>query len=105
MNARIRYPVGRAWIEVEANSVKDAIRDLSEYAEVLGECQCGQCGSDRVQPTHRLAKGYDFFEMVCLACGAQLSFGQTREGGRLFPKRKDKDGCELGKNGWHHYQD
>ena len=104
MVARIKYPVGRAWIEVEAQSVKDAMRDLSEYAEVFGETVCGVCQSDKVCPAHRVAKGYDFYEMECLSCGAKLSFSQTREGERLFPKRKDKDGYEIGKAGWFQYQ-
>ena len=104
MVARIKYPVGRAWIEVEAQSVKDAMRDLSEYAEVFGETVCGVCQSDKVTPEHRVAKGYDFYSMVCQSCGAKLDFGQTREGERLFPKRKDRDNNEIGKQGWNQYQ-
>lgn len=96
--------VGRAWIEVESGGVKDAIQGLSEYAEVFAETVCGLCKSDQVAPSHRTAQGYDFYEMACLGCGAKLSFGQTREGGRLFAKRKDKDGREIGKNGWHQWQ-
>lgn len=103
MTTKVRYPVGRAWIEVEAETVKEAIRGLSEYAEVFGETKCGLCGGDRVLPTHRNAKGYDFYEIVCLSCGAKLSFGQTKEGERLFPKRRDQGG-EIGTNGWHQYQ-
>lgn len=104
MSAKVRYPIGRAWIEVDAVSVKESIKALSEYAEVFGQTHCGLCQSDQVWPVHRVAKGYDFFEMKCAACGASLSFGQTREGERLFPKRRDQDGHEIGKNGWHQYQ-
>lgn len=104
MSVRIRYPVGRCWLDVEAVSVKEAIKELSEFLDVLGESQCGLCGSEHVQPRHRLAKGYDFFEMFCLACGARLDFGQTREGDHLFPKRKDQDGNWIGKNGWYQWE-
>lgn len=104
MSVRVRYPVGRAWLDVEAVSVKEAIKELSEFVEVLGEAKCGLCESDWVQPRHRLARGYDFYEMACLSCGARLSFGQTREGGRLFPKRKDTDGNEIGKSGWYQWE-
>lgn len=104
MRVHVRYPVGRIWLEVEAESVKEAIRDLSEFVEVFGESTCGACGSDQVQPRHRSAKGYDFYEIACLSCRATLSFGQTREGGRLFAKRRDQDGREIGQNGWYVYQ-
>ena len=72
--------------------------------EVFRETTCGLCGSEQVAPSHRVAKGYDFYSMDCLGCGATLSFGQTREGERLFPKRRDKEGNEVGKSGWHQYQ-
>ena len=104
MSTSIRYPVGRAWITVECQSVKEGVRALSEYAEFFGENQCGLCQSEQVRPVHRVAKGYDFYEMECCACGAQLSFGQTKEGERLFAKTRDKDGNEIGKFGWHQYQ-
>lgn len=104
MSTKVRYPVGKCWIEVEAQSVKEALQAVCEYAQVFGECQCGLCGSDKVMPCHRVAKGYEFYSMECLGCGAQLSFGQTKEGGRLFPKRKDQNGYEVGKHGWHQYQ-
>ena len=104
MTTSVRYPIGKGWITVEGESVKDAIRDLSDYSEVFNETTCGICQSDQIRPSHRSAKGYDFYEMVCCSCGAKLSFGQTREGEKLFPKRKDQDGYEIGKNGWHQYQ-
>jgi translation initiation factor 2 beta subunit (eIF-2beta)/eIF-5 len=91
-------------VTVECQGVKDAIKALSEYVEVFQECQCCLCQSEDVIPTHRQAQGYDFYEMTCSGCGAKLSFGQTKEGERLFPKRKDKDGREIGKFGWHQYQ-
>lgn len=103
-NAKVRVQVGRAWIEVDAVSVKEAIKGISEYAEVFGETVCGLCKSQSVAPVHRNAQGYDFYEMACLSCGAKLSYGQAKEGGRLFPKRADQDGNEIGTRGWHHYK-
>lgn len=100
----VRYPVGKAWVTVECDTVKDAIKVISEYAEVFCEGECGLCQGTDVAPLHRTSKGYDFYEIECLSCGARLSFGQTKEGGRLYPKRKDKDGVEIGKHGWHQYQ-
>ena len=103
-NAKVRVQVGKAWIEVDANGVKEAIQALSEYSEVFQELTCGLCQGNNVVPNHRQAKGYDFYEMRCLTCGARLSFGQTKEGGRLFPKRNDKDGNEIGARGWHQWE-
>jgi transposase-like protein len=103
MGMKVRMQVGRTWLEVDATNVKEAIRELSEYASVFGETTCGLCGSQRIQPSHRTAKGYEFYSWVCADCNAQLSYGQTKEGGRLFAKRRDQNGDEVGKNGWHQY--
>lgn len=100
----VQFPVGKAVITVDAKTVKEAIKAFSEYAEVFSETICGACESTEVVPLHRLSKGYDFYEMHCMACGARLSFGQTKEGERLFPKRKDKDGNEFENDGWRKYQ-
>ena len=102
--AKLRVQVGKTWVEVDCVSVKDGIQELSQYMEVFVEGMCGVCQSTDVIPNHRTAKGYDFYEMKCLGCGATLSFGQTKEGGRLFPRRRDQEGNELGKQGWHQYQ-
>jgi hypothetical protein len=104
VSAKIRVQIGKTWIEVDANSVKEAIQGLSEYTEVFSQGECGLCQSHEVAPMHREAQGFSFYEMTCLSCGARLSFGQTREGGRLFPKRKDKDGNPIGNWGWHKFQ-
>ena len=101
--AKVRVQAGKAWIEVEASNVKEAMQGIGEYAEVFKEDTCQCCQSTNVIPIHRNAQGYDFYEMVCCDCGAKLSYGQTREGGRLFPKRSDKDGNYLPNMGWHKY--
>ncbi len=43
-------------------------------------------------------QSYTYYALLCQACGASLSFGQTREGERLFPKR------DKGTRGWEIYQ-
>lgn len=35
----------------------------------------------------------------CSDCGAELAFGQRKDGG-LFPKRKDESGAQMENNGW-----
>jgi len=85
----------KLWLEVEANSVTEAIEIISGYATVFSITKCGKCGSERVRPEHRVASGYNFYNIRCDECGAQFDFGQHKEGGTLFPKR-DK--------GWYVYQ-
>jgi hypothetical protein len=104
MSAKVRYPLGRIWVEVEAESVREAIRDLSDYVEVFSESQCGLCESEQIRPSYKVAKGYDFYELMCCNCGARLSFGQTKEGQRLFAKRRDGEGREIGVRGWYRYE-
>ena len=104
MSAKVRMQIGKVWLETDSMSAKDAISALSEYAEVFSQTTCGECQSDNVRPSHRQAQGYDFYEMLCLACGARLQFGQRRDGGCLFPKRKDTDGNWLPNGGWSKYQ-
>ena len=105
MAAKVRMQITeRASIEVEAGTVKDAFKELANYAEVFCETTCGSCGSQDVRPVTRTAKGYDFFEMHCLACKSRLGFGKTKEGGLLFLQRFSEHGDPIGKNGWHHYE-
>jgi len=105
-SAKIRIMVGKAWVEVDAVSAKDAIKAISPYYEVFGERQCGQCGSDDIGVNHRNTKGYDYYALKCYACGAQLDFGQHQEGETLFPKRKLPSGeWDSAKRGWYKWQD
>ena len=103
--AKVRMQVGKVWVEVDAMSVKEAFQALSDYAEPFRETTCGLCQGTDVVPNFRESKeGYAFYEMQCSSCGARLEFGQTKEGGRLFPRRKDKEGNPLGSNGWYQWQ-
>lgn len=105
-NAKVRVQCGRAWLEVDVSSVKEAVKALSEYTEVFGEQSCGACQSDQLSYEHRQDnEGHDYYTLKCRACGAQLDFGQHKVGNTLFAKRKDKSGNALGKNGWYKWQD
>lgn len=105
MTIRVRWQVKPSlWLEFDSNDSKDAIVQMTVFAEIFGEAQCGACRSQNVRPHHRKAKGYDFYEMLCLECNSRLSFGQKKEDGSLFPKRKDEQGGYLPHNGWVKYQ-
>ena len=108
-SAKVRTKIGETWIEVDCMSVKEAVQAISEYAEFFVEGECGLCKSRAVAPSHRVATRketgdkFNFYEMECLDCGAKLSFGQNKDGVRLFPKRTDEQGNEKGSQGWHQY--
>lgn len=88
----------RAQIELDAETPKDLIRQLSAFQEVLIETECGDCGSDRVRYEHRVRDANEYYSMRCLVCDATLDFGQHRTGETLFVER------DKGKSGWYHFQ-
>ena len=68
--------------------------------EVFGEKACGKCGSENLRFVVRENDGNEFYELRCLDCGAKLAFGAHKQGGGLFPRRKDTDGNWLSDKGW-----
>jgi hypothetical protein len=91
-------------IEVEGGDVKDCFVELANAVEVFSQSVCGSCQSPDTMPRVREKDGNSYYEMVCNSCGASLSFGQTRVGNRLYPRRKGKDGSYLSHNGWVKWQ-
>ncbi len=105
IKAHYKTMSGRVTVEVSGDSIKDVYRDLAMVQEVLdAESKCGCCNSDQIGFGHRIVDDNQFFELRCRACTAQFSFGQTKKGERLFPKRKDKDGNTLPNGGWSVWQ-
>jgi hypothetical protein len=97
---KVRYK-GQAFdVEVEGKDSKDAFVQLASAVEVFGNTTCGACGAPGAVPVVRENGGNQFHEMRCRQCGACLALGTKREGGQLFPKKKDKDGNWLDNNGW-----
>lgn len=106
MSAKIRMKIGEAWVEVDAATAMDAVKLISPYYELLGQRECGVCGSPNVGLNHRVSGGYDFYGVKCFSCGARLDFGQQRDGGGLFPKRKLPSGeYDKEHQGWYRWQD
>ncbi len=105
MEAIVKAFNGRLQIKVEAGNMPDLFRITSQVMEVLGSDQnCGACNSDSIRPQARKSEeGYDFYELVCNNCGAELKMGQKKVGGTLWPKRKDEQGRPLANRGWLKY--
>lgn len=97
---KVRYKGQSFDVEVEGKDTKDAFGQLAGAIEVFGNTACGACGAPGAVPVVRENDGHQFHEMRCRQCGAVLAFGQKKDGGALFPKRKDKEGNWLDGNGW-----
>ena len=95
----------RITVEFTAENTKTAVEILSELQELFDQdTACGCCKSTNVYWCVREAQGFTFYERRCRDCRAQLGYGQAREGGRLFPKRKDESGNWSDTGGWFVYQ-
>lgn len=101
MKAHYRTKSNRITFEVEGQSVKDLFRGIAEIQEVFeADDQCGHCESKNIQFRLRRNEGNEFYELACEDCNAALSYGQTKKGDTLFPKRKDASGTPLADRGW-----
>jgi hypothetical protein len=96
---------GRLMFEVEAETAKDLFRSLARLQEIFeADTACGCCGKTELRFTVRTVQDNEFFELTCLQCGAELSFGQRKKGGELFPRRNNDTGNALPNRGWKKYQ-
>tara|TARA_Y100000356_G_scaffold126394_1_gene124250 strand:+ start:301 stop:636 length:336 start_codon:yes stop_codon:yes gene_type:complete len=100
MKIKFTTPNGRVTAELEADTQVEIFSQLSAFQEVFGETHCGKCGSDNLKFQIRNVDDNLYYELKCLDCGAKLAFGVMKKGGRLFPKRKDKEGNWLPNGGW-----
>ena len=82
----IRVQYGPVTLEVDVESPKGAIAELSAYSEVFVGHTCGLCGADNVRWEHREHGGHDYYSVNCVPCGATRSFGQHKNGRTLFAK-------------------
>lgn len=100
MKVKFGYSDSPVTIEVEGQDTKEVFMQLAAAQEIFDQPECGACGEKNLRFIVRENGGYTYFEVGCVACNARLAFGQKREGGALFPKRKDKQGNYLPGNGW-----
>jgi len=102
MKARQRF--GSVEIEFDGD-VKEIFEQASVAAEVFGHSVCKACGSPEVRPVVREVDGNKYYEMRCCNCPCRLSFGQTKQGGKLFPRRKSSDGNWIPNGGWEDWRE
>jgi len=98
-------PNSQLAFELAGEDAKALFRQIAEVQEVFAaEAKCGLCGSLAIGYSHRHIDDYDYYELRCLDCRADFKFGQTKQGGRLFPKRTDDDRRPLPNGGWSRYE-
>jgi hypothetical protein len=88
--------------EIEDSAQTGLFEQLAEISEVFSNDTCGHCGGKATFRVREVDEN-KYFEMWCPSCYAKLAFGQNKKGNTLFPKRKDKEGKYLDKNGWVKY--
>ena len=91
---------GRIVAEIEGETQVDIVEQLSAFQEIFDETSCGKCDSESLRFITRSVDDNLYYELKCSDCGAKLAFGKTKVGGRLFPRRKDKEGNWLPDRGW-----
>ena len=94
---------GKLSVEFDADSQTDAFASFAQIQEVFEESPCGKCGSEHLRFVVRTVDENQFYEIRCQDCGARLEFGVMKKGGRLYPRRKDKEGNWLPDKGWQRW--
>ena len=114
MKVSYNSTTGGFLVEVEGD-VKTVVEQLAEFNEIaLADKCCGdpKCQSKNIGFHVRDIDGNKYYERRCNDCGARLCFGQTKKGGKLFPKRKlmpngqpdMKKGSFGPHRGWSHFR-
>lgn len=91
-------------VEFSSDQEKTLFEDYAAFVNLFEVGQCGRCGCDDIYPLVRENSGNKYYQYNCQGCGAQLSLGQNKKGGKLFVKRKTSDGKYDPKyKGWNHF--
>ncbi len=101
MEAQYKTRDGRLVFKVDAENQKEIFKQIAFTQEVFeAESECGCCHSKEIRFRVRTVDKHDFYELACGPCGARFEFGQHKNGGSLFPKRRAEDGTLLPSRGW-----
>ncbi len=101
MKMTYKTPNGRLAFEMEVGSGKQAFEIVAAVQELFEEPNCGACESPLIRCDVREFDGNKYFKLVCCDCGAQLDFGQHKDGKGLFVKRRDANKNLLPARGWY----
>lgn len=76
-------------ISVEGEKPKEILMRLSEWS-FPGVSACGKCKSEYLDLQHRKTKDDHHYVFVkCLKCGAELTFGEKKDGKTIYLRTDD----------------
>lgn len=105
MKMTYRTANGRLTFELETSGGKQAFEIVAAMQELFEEPCCGKCQNKDIRFDVREYGGNKYYKMCCMACGAQMDFGQNKDGKGLFAKKWDKEQNKPSDNGgWYIYQ-
>jgi hypothetical protein len=93
----------RLTVEVEGENQRELFENIAKFQEVFNEEVPPGAKGLNTRFVVRTVDDNKFYEMRCQDTGQILSFGCHKKGNTLFPKRRDDQGNEVGKKGWHKY--
>lgn len=79
-------------VTTTGENLEEALQPFAEAVAVLSDHKCGRCGSDNLKPVHRKNEGYDFYEIRCGECRAELIITKTKVDNIMYVKRKTAAG-------------
>ena len=104
MNVSRTLPDNKTVFSFEAPTPKDVFVKLALIDDLFNEGECGCCHSKAIRFVQRKVDNGFYLEMRCADCGAQLDYGQNKEGGGIFVKKWDKENQRpMPNGGWHVY--
>jgi len=104
MKAHYRTKSGQLTFEVQADNTKEIFKQVADLQQIFeAEDACGLCDSKNLRFQVRTIEDNHYHQLTCLDCRARFQFGQHKQGGGLYPKRKDPDGKWLPNGGWEIY--
>ena len=89
---KARYSISNQLLfEGEGDNPKEVFRSIAEIQDAFeADKSCGLC-EGAIQFRVRTVDKNEFFELVCRNCQGTLALGQTKDGERLYPKRKGEE--------------
>lgn len=98
------FSITKNGITVSGDKMVEVFKELADLQEIFSNDQCGKCKNKELKFIVRSDKDEnEYYELHCgnSKCRARFAFGQMKgKEGKLFPKRKDKEGNWLPDGGW-----
>lgn len=90
---QVEFPVlGKGKLSVEVTNINEAFQFLAQAETVFGVDRCGNCESENVALSYKTPGEYEYYSIKCKDCRHEYTFGQTKDGHKLFPNGFKKSG-------------